>query len=311
MLYQKKGQATVEYILLMVAVIVVATVFKSFTNGFRKYGQGVADQYGGCLLETAVLPDLYSDLEQCNPPTFTLEEGSDTFPAYNSGKYDPGTYTPGTYNDSGPGSDGSSNNPFAGYAENRGQLGAGGGSGAAGGSGRNSSFAAGGGGGRSSNSAANRAGSQMFQANAFADGLNSQDQKSRRRLLRSKKIPVKKRGSDLTSGSGFSTGGDGGSSDDGFYSSAQITRSQEEAPQERKTTFAATTSSKKSSEVFSAKRESFVMEKKKQQTIKQAEEKPMTFNLYFKYLLIAALIAGLVFFLFSQFMQVRDNLKTV
>src|SRR5687768_9585757 len=73
----QRGQAIVEYILVLVVVVaLIIGALSQLNEGFRQYTENLFGGYIECLIETGELPTLHSanpGTTECTPPEFTAE----------------------------------------------------------------------------------------------------------------------------------------------------------------------------------------------------------------------------------------------
>ena len=324
----QKGQAIVEYTLLLVVIVIIATGFMvQFSKPFQEWASAeVFKKYYACRFESAQVFDENFD-SACTYPPFELKDydwpnsaGGGGGGGYNPSPGSPpgggggsppgggGGNPPGGGNPYGPGLNPnhpnnpySSQNPYTGYSSSNDPY-----------WGKNTSQGKGGGSGSGDDTFLAGSSSKSSPRNTFAarsknlDLLNQDKNKNsslRKKRFKSKK---KKKFSELTSAGEGSGGSSSGSR--GIISVGKIDGDRESEEQARSAPIPAGV--EKSARSIDSTEKSFIMEQKKKTAVQEEKAEPLRFGKFMRYFLIILLIAGILFFAVSQLMQINENLKT-
>ena len=311
-LRKKRGQAVIEYTLLLVVGVGIAVGLKNqFMEPFKDYTESLFGEYYVCLMETAVLPGMNTS---CPPAAFTPGPAADSTannPASESywqssrSKKEPLKSSSSGIGSGGGGS--SSSFPAAQSSTASSPFSSGIGSG---GGGSSSSFPA-----AQSSTASSPFSSEKssfpVKSNASKD-LSSLDsslsQKNSNRVQqspRSFKVSKKQR-SKLTSGQISANQG----SSSRFLTSAGAVSGQEnpESKIRGKSPIPAP-AGKESSAGSGGKREQLILDEKQPPQKEPEKETSFNFGKWMKYILIAVVAGVILFFIGSQAAQMRENLK--
>ena len=333
----RKGQATVEYVLLLVVLVFIViglkeVLFKPFNDEFMP----LYKEYYVCFMETAALPGIKS----CTPRP-TWDQSAHTWPAggstsggwtpgNTSGGWNPGS-TSGGWN---PGSTSGGWNPGSTTGGwNPGNTTGGWNPGSTTG-GWNPGNTTGGWGEYSNNDASTGASktpkdsfpvsgkgknnkffnssnnNNQFLAQSSSEDLNDDLNRDRKKKKNRRKFKVKRKkdnNSTLTSARGdrFNQRSSQG---DRFLMSGRA-YDFEEAEEEKRQTAIAVSTDKSNKKSGSEKKATFVVDNKRKQQTQIEDTEPITFGRFMKYIFIGLLILGILFFIGSQLMQVNENLK--
>ncbi len=142
-------------------------------------------------------------------------------------------------------------------------------------------------------------------ANSEDDSLEKRKKKKNKKRFKVKR--KKKDSSTLTSTRGGRFG-QGSSQGDRFLMSGR-SQFEDEDENEKRQTAIAVSADKSNQRNNSEKKAEFMMNNKNKQEVQIEDNEPLTFGKFMKYIFIALLILGVLFFIGSQLLQVNENLK--
>ena len=306
-LRKKRGQAVIEYTLLLVVGVGIAWgLKKQFMDHFNNYTQGLFDSYYVCLMETAVLPGMAAS---CSPATFEPGAPSGSGSSNNSNRNTSSSSPPSTSsnnNTNNPSSDSywSSQSSKRDPLQSSSSAGIGGGGG-----GSSSSFPVSQSGASRPFSSPNNSFPVKASDNKNFSSLDSSFSKQTSERIQQSRRPFKvskKQRSKLTSGQASASQG----SSSRFLNSAGSVSGQEKKEEQiRGKSAIPAPANQESSAGSGGKREQLILDEKTPPPPEKEEETSFNFGKWMKYILIAVIAGVILFFVGSQAAQMRENLK--
>ena len=314
-----KGQATIEYILLLIFGVVIvlgfsaqiSEPFKNFIDGLFSSDNG----YYSCLFETASLPGNTSNcnFNQFQPGSASWGlnlsgsspsiSSSTTPPTSSSPSLSTSTLSPGPNYTPIPSSQTNSSfssssssfspsaqdwgNPNSGFTGNR--------------TGGSSS------GGSQSFLANNNSNSNRFSRQGNSSAVSNSDRFISDRNKSKNKKKNKKKRATLTPVRGSFGSDSSGRGNRGFISQGGLSQAQKNQ-QSRQVPFS-TGSIKKSSNTRDPQKTTFVMNDPPKKTKEMEDGEPLTFGKFIKYIMLGILLLVILFFIGNKAMEVSENLK--
>ncbi len=280
----QKGQAVLEYLLILIVMVAIVQVLYQFNKNFRKWGEDYFVEYYKCLLETGELPGLGGPGTGgiCNEvyQPFTWSAGR---PPASDNPGNPGN--PGNGGNSGsPGRGGGANSTHS--KNDTSSAGSGGNSGSRG---SELSKASGGGGGGAAGVGkfGDHRGDKMLSSGGGAGEKNKESYT----------------GSTKAMNVSSATGKGGSSKGKDLDNSFGVSREQQERGQET------SSSEVKSKKDKSDKKELIPITRKIATDDKKIEEEGFSIGIFLKWLIIAAIIIALLMLVGGQILQVTKGLE--